>query len=53
MDWMVPLAVGALSFFLVTPKGTHILDGLVKKIEQRFDDKMLKKLEGKPIVFDD
>ena len=53
MDLMVPLVVVVVSLFLVIPQGAQILDGLVKKIEQRFDDRMLRRLKGKPIVFDD
>jgi hypothetical protein len=53
MDLMVPLVVGGFGLFLVTPKGTRLFDALVEKIEQKIDDRMLRKLKGKPIVLDD
>ena len=52
MDVIVPLVVGGFGLFLVTPKGTRLFDALVEKIEQKIDDRMLRKLKGKPIIFD-
>ena len=51
MDVIVPLVVAVICFFLVIPQGQKMTDKLVKRMERPFDDWMLRRLKGKPIIF--